>query len=91
MTQVPTPGTRLLESGRTGLRRSERTRNSKTTTRQKTAKSKKQSFQLYDDALDNLKRKKKTGNDDRSIDDVGSGTHHRQCQIWKVTSCWKVG
>ena len=86
MAPVPTPGTRLLRSGRTGLRRSERTIHSKTTTRRKIAKSKKQSFQQYDEALDNLKRKKKTGNDNRSIDDVGAGTHRCQYQIWKATS-----
>ena len=78
MAPVPTPGSRLLRSGRTGLRRSKRTTQSKTVTRRKTAKNKKQSFQQYDEALDNLKKKKKKArnSNDKSVD--AADTHRRK-------------
>ena len=80
MAPVPTPGSRLLRSGKTGLRRSKRTTTqSKTATRRKTAKNKNQSFQQYDEALDNLKKKKKKArnSNDKSVD-AAADTHRRK-------------
>ena len=51
----------------------------------KTAKSRKQSFQQYVEAHDNLKKKKKAGNDNRSLDSVRPDTHCCQRPIQKAT------
>ena len=56
MAPVPTPGPRILRSDQTGCRHSKR--NKSTTIKQNTRK-KEQPFDEYDQALDNIRKKKK--------------------------------
>ena len=68
---VPTPGTRILRSGLTGHQRSQRKKRITLTTTKRNTRKKKESFKVYyDDALDNLRRSKKSSQTSTNEGDV---------------------